>query len=64
MEMPKQEVCKITIIFPVKSDEDALNIKKKMKDLLADNPDALFNFNIGSMILPSAGGAPNGGLGR
>lgn len=62
MEQPKKEVCRITIIFPVDSDDQAIDIKKKIKEILAENPEALFNFNIGSMILPPGSGVKNGGL--
>ncbi|GAI56450.1 unnamed protein product, partial [marine sediment metagenome] len=51
-------------IFPVDSDEQAIDVKKKIKAILGENPDAMFNFNIGSMILPPVSGVKNGGLGR
>ncbi|GAH11557.1 unnamed protein product [marine sediment metagenome] len=45
----KQEICTIRIIFPVESDEDAIECKKKIQNTLSDKPDVLFDFTIKSM---------------
>ncbi|NVM23979.1 MAG: hypothetical protein HWN68_19645 [Desulfobacterales bacterium] len=44
MEQPKQELCTIRIMFPVKSDEQAIEIKKKIAAELIDIPDAQLHF--------------------
>jgi len=38
------EICTIRIIFPVKSDDQALEIKKKISNLLNEIPDAQLHF--------------------
>lgn len=40
------EICSIRIMFPVKSDEQALDCKKKIKDALSDVPDVQTQFSI------------------
>jgi len=49
MEKEKQEVCTIRIMFPVNSDEDAIECKKKIAAVLADNPEAITEFSIRAM---------------
>lgn len=46
MEQDKQEICTIRIIFPVKSDDQALAYKKKMSEVISDIPDAQMDFRI------------------
>lgn len=53
MDKEQKEICSIRIIFPVESDELALVIKSKIKDVLADNPDAQIQFSIMSGMLRS-----------
>lgn len=45
----KQEVCTIRVIFPVKSDEDAIAIKKKIAEAVSDKPDTVTQFSISNM---------------
>jgi len=40
------EVCQIRIMFPVDTDEQAIEYKKKIADILADKPDAQMHFSI------------------
>lgn len=46
-----KEVCTIRIVFPVKSDEQALSVKASISALLADIPEAQLHF--GLMPMPS-----------
>lgn len=50
MAQPKQEVCTIKIMFPVDSDEQAIDYKKKITALLSEISDAHINFSL--MTLP------------
>jgi len=43
------EVCQIRIMFPVDTDEQAIEYKKKIADVLSDKPDAQIHFSIMSM---------------
>lgn len=43
---PLNEVCTIRIVFPVKSDEQALAIKTNIKTLLKDIPEAQVHFSL------------------
>jgi len=43
---PNQEICSIRIMFPVNSDEQAIQYKKKITALLAEIPDAQIVFSI------------------
>lgn len=47
------EICSIRIMFPVESDEQAIEYKKKIAAILAEIPDAQINFALSS--LPSRG---------
>ena len=49
MEQPKKEVCTIRIMFPVQSDDEALEAKKKIAEVLSDVPDVNFQFSITNM---------------
>lgn len=44
MEQPKKEICTIRIMFPVNSDEQAIDYKKKIADILKDEPAAQIHF--------------------
>lgn len=44
MGQPKQEVCTIRIMFPVESDEQAIDYKKKIAEVLKNKPDAQIQF--------------------
>lgn len=44
--LPKQEICSIRIMFPVVSDEQALEKKKQVAALLADIPDVVIQFSL------------------
>ncbi len=52
MSTPKQEVCTIRIMFPVESDEQAIEYKKKIAEVLKDEPDAIIDFGIRNMPSP------------
>jgi len=41
-----KEVCSITIAFPVIDDDMAMEVKKKIKAMLADTPDVMIDFRI------------------
>lgn len=41
-----KEVCSMRIVFPIVSDEQALDIRKGVKVLLQDIPDAQVHFSI------------------
>jgi len=49
MENPKKEVCSIRILFPVESDEQAIEYKKKITTLLQDIKDVQVQFSISNM---------------
>jgi len=54
IERPK-ELCTLTIAFPVVSDDAAMEVKKKVTAILADNPDAVIDFRMRGMpknVLP------------
>jgi len=50
-EKSKQEVCSIRIMFPVMSDAEAIEYKKKITALLSEIPDAQIQFSLTSMPL-------------
>jgi len=43
------EICSIRIMFPVSSDEQAIEYKKKIQSVLSDNPDAQIQFSIATV---------------
>ena len=49
MAEDKHEVCTIRIMFPVETDEQAVEYKKKIAEVLKDKPDVQFQFSIMSM---------------
>lgn len=53
------EMCTIRVAFPVESDEQAIEYKKKIADVLAPIPDAQIQF--GLMSLPT-GAKPGNGI--
>ena len=46
MDKPNQEVCSIRIMFPVDSDEQAIEYKKKIATILAEIPDVNLQFSL------------------
>lgn len=46
MEQPKKEICSIRIMFPVESDEQAIEYKKKITSLLVEIPTAQIQFSL------------------
>ncbi|GAI93373.1 unnamed protein product [marine sediment metagenome] len=46
MGQDKRDICSIRIMFPVVSDEQAIEYKKKITALLADIPDAVIQFSL------------------
>lgn len=51
MDEQVKEVCSITVVFPVDSDEQAIGCKKKIQEVVKDNPDAQIRF----MMMPVTG---------
>lgn len=49
MDNDKKELCTIRIIFPVESDEKAIEYKRKIAVILAEIPDAQTQFNLTSL---------------
>lgn len=45
VQIPKQ-LCTIRIAFPVETDEQAIELKKKVSDVLGDVPQARLEFSI------------------
>ena len=43
------EICTIRIGFPVETDEQAIEYKKKISEILSDIPQVRFEFNISNM---------------
>jgi len=54
----KPEICQIRIMFPVETDEQAIEYKKKIADILSDKPDAQIHFAISSIPPSIANGPP------
>ena len=50
-ESPKQ-VCSITVVFPVESDDAAIDVKKKIGEVVSDVEDARVDFRIMNMGRP------------
>ncbi|KKM23802.1 hypothetical protein LCGC14_1611530 [marine sediment metagenome] len=44
----KTEICTMRIVFPVESDDQAIAVKKKIGDILADIPDTSIQFTLQS----------------
>ena len=44
-ESPKQ-ICSITVIFPVESDDQAIDVKKKIGEVVGDTADVMIDFRI------------------
>lgn len=51
-EKSKQEVCSIRIMFPVASDEQAIEYKKKIAALLVEIPEAVLDFRLSNIAKP------------
>jgi len=49
MAQPKKEVCSIRIMFPVDTDEQAIDYKKKIAALLAEIPESVLNFSLATV---------------
>lgn len=48
-EKSNQEICRMTIMFPIDTDEQAIQYKKEIMAVLADRPDAGIDFRITTM---------------
>ena len=46
MDKDKKELCSIRIMFPVESDEQAMDCKKKIRVILQDIPDVNMQFSL------------------
>lgn len=56
MDDKKKELCTIRIMFPVDSDEKAIEYKKKIEQVLSEIPDAQIQFALSSVpTRPSMG---------
>lgn len=58
MAEPIPEICSIRIVFPVTSDENAIEVKKKIKAIFPDNASVHIQFEI--MSSPSIMPRPKG----
>ncbi len=47
-----QEICTIRIAFPVETDEQAIEYKKKIGEILSPIPNAHIEFNLTSVPIP------------
>lgn len=56
MANDKKELCTIRILFSADSDTEAIEIKQKIRAVLADKPDAQVHF----ALMPVGGKLPNG----
>lgn len=45
-EKSEQELCTMRIMFPVESDEQAIGVKKKIKECLKDIPNSHIQFSL------------------
>jgi len=45
-----KEICSITVAFPVVSDDEAIDVKKKIGEVVKHIPDARVDFRIMSMV--------------
>lgn len=48
---PNKQLCRMTLTFPVESDERAIDMKKKITTILTELPDAQIQFSL--MNLPT-----------
>ena len=48
-EITMNQVCSISIAFPVEDDNEAIQLKKKIEQALKDNPEARVDFRITKM---------------
>lgn len=46
MEQPNKEICTIRIMFPVESDEQAIEYKKKIGEVLGSIPESQIQFSL------------------
>jgi len=53
MAETKQQICTLRILFPVISDEQAMDCKHRIEEILADIPEAQIDFRIIIGKLPS-----------
>jgi len=49
MPEDKKQICSIRIMFPVESDEHAIEYKKKIGGVIADIPEATIQFSLTDM---------------
>jgi len=56
MDQDKKEMCTIRIMFPVTSDDEAIDYKKKIAEVLSNNPDAQLHF----ALVPAIPKSPQG----
>lgn len=62
MEAVNNQICSIRIMFPVDTDERAIEYKKKIAEVLSNIPNATINFSL--MVMPMSPISPpkvNGG---
>jgi len=44
-----KQVCRLTVVFPVESDEVAIEVKRKIAEVVSELPDSQINFGLMSM---------------
>ncbi len=49
MDEKQKEICTIRVMFPVSSDEEAIDIKKKVAELLSHLPESQITFSLANM---------------
>ena len=54
MDQPKEQICTIRIMFPVKTDEQAIEYKKKIAAVLIEIPEAQLQFSLMSAAMSIA----------
>jgi hypothetical protein len=61
-ESTKQQICRMTIMFPVDNDEKAIEYKKSITGILSEIPDARIDFTL--LTIPVTKLKADSGLGK
>lgn len=48
-KIQSKQICSMRIMFPVESDEQAIEYKRKITDALSDKPEARIEFSLSNM---------------
>lgn len=54
MDKDQKQICQIRIVFPTDSDQEAIDYKKKIADVMIDKSEAIINFSL-SNVPPKPG---------